>query len=390
MKQTGWIPRTHRIRSRALLATSASLALMLSGLNPALGTQFKGGEAVHVREGDILDDFFAAASDVDFDAHLVGDLFAAGATVTVGDSALIENSFMGVGRRIDIGGHILNSARALAQDINVRGHVERNVMAFAQSVTIDDRGWIEKDLYLGAGEVMIRGRIGGEISGSCGKIVIAGQIDGDVAIEADQVTIMQSAIIGGKLKYRSNRDARIEEGAQLLGGVEKLDPRTKKSASYGLGSFLWDAWWFLAAFATGLVLLALFKPFMIQVTQAILITSWRCLGLGFLFLVCIPLVVAIIALTLVGIPLAGLILLSWGILLYLSKVFVGLAMGEWLLARVRGGRAAARGLSMFAGMLVLTLIAMIPYFGFLAKVMICSLAIGAFLMTAYRYRTQAI
>jgi len=387
MKQTGWIPRTQTMRILTLLAACAG---MMSGSDQASATQFKGGEAVHVREGEILDDLFAAASDVDFDAHLVGDLFAAGATVTVGDSALIENSFMGAARRVDVGGHILNSARVFAQDINIRGHIERNVMAFAQSVTIDDRGWIEKDLYLGAGEAMVRGRIGGEIGGGCGKIVIAGQVDGNVTIEADQVTIMQSAIIGGKLKYRSSRDAKIEEGAQLLGGVEKLGPRTKKSASYGLGSFLWDAWWFLAAFAAGLVLLALFKPFITQVKQAILLASWKSLGLGFLFLICVPVAAVIIALTLVGIPLAGLTLLCWAILLYLSRVFVGFAMGEWLLGRIRAGRAMPSGVSMFAGMLILTLIAKIPYFGLLAQLMICSLALGAFLMTAYRYRTQGV
>lgn len=389
MRHSDWLGIIQDVRNRGLHALASGLGLLVLAVGTAGATQFKGGEAVHVRDGEILDDFFAAASDVDFDAHLVGDLFAAGAAVTVGDSALIENSVMSAARRVDIGGHILNSARVFGQDILIRGHIERNVMAFGQSVTIDDRGWIEKDLYLGCAEAMIRGRIGGDVGGGCGKAVIAGQIDGNVTIEADQVTVMQSAIIGGKLKYRSKNEAKIEEGAQLLGGVEKLAPRASKSSSYGLGSFFWDVWWFLAAFVAGLVLYALFKPFFTSVKQSILLASWRSLGLGFLFLVCVPVAAFIVALTLVGFWLAGLTLLGWAILLILSQVFVGLAMGDWLLGRLRGGRGFPAGISMFVGMLILTFVTKIPYFGLFAHVMVFSLALGAFMITAYKYRTQA-
>src|SRR3990172_2649938 len=115
MKMSRWIATFQQVRLRVLLVACAVVVSASLAPSPVLGTQFKGGEAVHVREGVILDDFFAAASDVDFDAHLVGDLFAAGAAITVGDSALIENSVMGAARRIDIGGHILNSARVFAQ-----------------------------------------------------------------------------------------------------------------------------------------------------------------------------------------------------------------------------------------------------------------------------------
>lgn len=389
MRKSDWLASIRQIRTPGGWAVSAGLALLLLAFGTAWGTQFKGGEAVHVREGEILDDFFAAASDVDFDAHLVGDLFAGGAAVTVGDSALIENSVMAAARRVDVGGHVLNSVRVCGQDIFIRGHVERNVMAFGQSVTIDDRGWIEKDLYLGSAEAMIRGRIGGDVGGGCGKVVIAGQIDGNVTIDADQVTVMQSAIIGGKLKYRSGHEAKIEEGAQLLGGVEKMAPRASKSSSYGLGSFFWDTWWFLAAFVAGLVLYALFKPFFTGVKQSILLASWRSLGLGFLFLVCVPVAAFIVAITLVGFWLAGLTMLGWAILLILSKVFVGLAMGDWLLSRMRGGRGVPAGVAMFVGMVILTFVTKIPYFGTLAHVMVFSLALGAFMITAYKYRTQA-
>ncbi len=349
-QMTLWGQETGPFRRRLVII--AGLCLLFGVSTGARATQFRGGEAVQIREGEILDDLFAAASNVDFDAHLIGDLFAAGANVTVGDSALIENSFMGAARRIDVYGHILNSARVFAQDVNLRGHIERNMMAFCQTLIIDDRGWVEKDLYIGAAEGTIRGRIGGDVGGGCGKLVIAGQIDGNVTIHADQITIMQSAIIGGKLKYRSEKEAKIEDGAQILGGVEKMGPSAaKKKDQYTLGGFLWDSWWFLAAFAVGLVMLALFKPFVNDVKSAILNASWKSLGLGFLFLVCIPVAALIVAVSLLGIPLAVIALTVWVILLYLAKIFVGLAMGDWLLARLRSGRAAPAIVSLFAGML---------------------------------------
>jgi hypothetical protein len=157
---------------------------------------------------------------------------------------------------------------------------------------------------------------------------------------------------------------------------------------YTLGCFLWDAWWFLGATVVGAVLLILFRPFVAEVKDTLLQSSLRSLGLGFLFLVCLPVAAVVLAITLLGVPLGLLTLLGWFVLLYLSKIFVALAVGEWLLARLRSGKISAPLLSLIAGLLLLTIVTLIPYVGRLIQVMIVSLGFGAFFITAYTFRTR--
>lgn len=373
-------------RISIVLGLGSSVALLSTA--PGWATEFRGADAVHINDEDILDDLFIAGGDISVNAHVIGDLFAAGATISVGDSAVIENSFMAAGRKVDVNGTVVNSARAFAQDINIRGHVEGNVMGFAGTLILDNNGWVEKDVGFYGGEAILRGRIGGDVRGAMETAVISGQIDGDVYLEAEEITVLPTAIIGGKLRYKSKQEAKVEDGAQIFEGIERLAPEEPQGSGYSIGSFLWDAWWFLAAVVVGLVLLILFKPFVGEVKETLLQSSLRSLSLGFLFVVCLPVAAVVLAITLLGVPLAVLTLLGWLVLLYISKIFVALAVGEWLLARLRGGKTSASLLSLLAGLLLLTVATLIPYVGMLIRIMIASLGFGAFFITAYQYRTR--
>lgn len=382
------LTRCRQISFFPCVALCLSVLTVVSTGPVVCATEFRGGAAVHINDEDILDDLFIAGNEVSVNAHVIGDLFAAGVTISLGDSAIIENSFMAAGRRVDISGTVVNSARAFAQDINIRGHVEGNVMGFAGSLILDNSGWIEKDLSLFCGDGILRGRIGGKVKGKLETAVISGKIDGDVDIEAKEITILPSAIIGGKFRYKSTQEAKVEEGAQIFGGTERVAPEEPKGGGYGIVSFLWDTWWFLAKTVVGFVLLLLFQPFVAEVKDTLLQSSLRSLSLGFLFLVCLPVAAVVLAITLLGAPLAFLTLLGWFVLLYISKIFVALAVGEWLLARLRGGKVSAPLLSLLAGLLLVTIVTMIPYAGMLIQIMVVSLGFGAFFITAYQYRTR--
>ncbi|MEW5700746.1 MAG: polymer-forming cytoskeletal protein [Candidatus Zixiibacteriota bacterium] len=377
-------------RQRRMMAArwvAAALCVVWGGT--ATGTEFRSGEAVQIVHGDILDDLIATGGNVNIESHIVGDAIALARTVTLGDSGAVDNSLIAGGQKIDVNGTVSNSARLFAQNVTVRGHIERNLMAFAQSVVLDSRSWVEKDVYVGTSEAIIRGRIGGDLRGEAGTMTVYGQVDGDIRVTCDHLIVMPTAIVGGALKYTSEKAPKIEEGAQILGGVERVPRKEKPDEGYTLGCFFWDAWWYLGMLVVGIVLLILFRPFVDDVKMSIRTSSWKSLGVGFLFLICMPIVAVALALTLIGIPVAIAIVVGWAILLYLSMIFVALPLGEWLLLFLRSGRKISRAVSLIVGLVILMLAVRIPYVGFLARVMIFSLALGGFFLTAYRYRTRA-
>jgi len=376
--------RRIRISLGAVIISGAILA------GVAVATEFRGGDAIQISRTEILDDLFLAGGDINVDAHVVGDLFTASATVQLADSALVENSFMAAARRVDLNGTVVNSARVFAQDLNVRGHVQRNLMAFVATLITDATSWVENDISLYGGSGIIRGRLGGDLTGEVGQLVIAGQIDGNVDVRAEEITVLPTAIIGGKLRYASKNEVKVEEGAQVLGGLERVTAEEAKKGGYTFGSFLWDVWWYLAAVAVGLTLLVLFRGFVMDVRDAALGSSLSGLGLGFLFLICTPVAAGVLAVTLLGIPLAILVLIAWFVLLYVSKIFVAMAAGHWLLGRLKGDHGPSPLLSLSVGLLLITFATLIPVLGLVVKILIISLGFGAFLMAAYRRRQRAV
>lgn len=379
---------SHRNFKTASLLVVVFLLLTYS---TALATQFRTGSVIAVRGVEVLDDIIAVGGDLSFDSHILGDVIAAGRTINLGDSAVVDNSFMGFAQKVDVNGRVINSARVFAQDFSLRGHVERNVMGFAQSILIDTHAWVEKDVNFACAQMIVRGRIGGNLDGSAGTITISGQIDGDVKIEGEKIVVLQGAIIGGALKYRSKDEAKIEEGVQILGGVERLteDKDDKKDSGYSMASFFWDAWWYLSALALGIVLIVLFRGFMNDVAVAIYGSQLKSLGLGLLFLICLPLAAVALVLTLVGIPLAVLVGLLWGLLLCLSDIFVGLALGEWLRGRLKRAANQSPIMSLALGLLIITVLAKLPFVGMWVGIIVAALAMGGFFTVAYYRRARA-
>jgi cytoskeletal protein CcmA (bactofilin family) len=355
----------------------------------AWATQFRSGSVVSVRDAEILDDVIAGGDDISLDGHVLGDVIAAGRTVSIGDSAVIDNSFMAFAQKVDVNGTVINSARAFAQDFTLRGHVERNVMVFAQSILIDTRAWVEKDVSFASAQLILRGRVGGNLSGGATTVTISGQIDGDAKIEAEKIVVLQGAIIGGKLRYKSDKEPKIEDGAQILGGVELMtdDEKDKADEGYSLGSFFWDAWWYLGSLALGGVLLVLFRPFMLSISRNITDSTVKTLGLGLLFLICLPIAVVAVILTLIGIPAAILIALLWLILLYLADIFVGLALGNWVITRLRKGSNPRPFYAMAVGLLIVTILCSLPAIGWVVGIAIAGFAMGGFFIAAYSLRS---
>jgi hypothetical protein len=110
--------------------------------------------------------------------------------------------------------------------------------------------------------------------------------------------------------------------------------------------------------------------------------GWTLLA-GFVALVVIPAAVLVLLITVVGIPLAALTVLAYPALLLLGYVAAGIALGDAALKRWfaacashRGWRAGAAAL----GVLVIGLLALIPWLGPLVAFLALIAGIGALVL----------
>ncbi|MCP4711396.1 MAG: hypothetical protein GY869_22480, partial [Planctomycetes bacterium] len=218
-----------------------------------------------------------------------------------------------------------------------------------------------KDVHIGAASVTIQGRVGGKLDGGGGNIFISGQIDGDVDVEGDDLVIQPTAIIGGSLKFCGKEEPKIEPGAQILGEVVHCLPVEKEQAKgYTLADFIIDSWSFLALVLTGGIMLAFCGGFASEVTHQIRSQWLKSLALGFVFFICLPILAAILIVTLIGIPLGLIVLAGWSILFYLAKVFGGIFIADMILRKLRGGRPPKIFWALVLGVIIVILVSNIP------------------------------
>jgi hypothetical protein len=179
----------------------------------------------------------------------------------------------------------------------------------------------------------------------------------------------------------------IAPGAVIAGAqdVSVLDVHRHTMLSrYREGSFyLWVAISFAASFLIGLLLQAL-APGAFGARIETGPQFFRALGLGFAFAVLTPLALVLIALTVVGIPLALIGLAAWAVALYLGAVVVAVLIGRSLVPP-RGDGLREFGIALALGLLLVLVLRNLPILGGAAGIVIALVGVGLLLGQLQQY-----
>jgi uncharacterized membrane protein YedE/YeeE len=193
-------------------------------------------------------------------------------------------------------------------------------------------------------------------------VEIAGDVRGRTTIRAEEVVIGPKARLYGDLVVRSPNPPRIADGARIAGRVV-LDAPPAPSFAQRLGGVAWAA-----ALQIGLLLVArawmFFAP---RLSREAAVLEWRemglVLGIGVSVAFGLPLVAVLLAITVVGIPLAIGVAAIWAVLLLAGYVSTAICLGNWLRARRGGGRLGASLLWTLLALLLLRAAEAIPWIG---------------------------
>jgi hypothetical protein len=105
------------------------------------------------------------------------------------------------------------------------------------------------------------------------------------------------------------------------------------------------------------------------------------MGVGFLVTIAAIPGVILLLITVVGIPLAGLVLFMLLIYGYLAKVVVGYALGRWMSAKFNWKMTPYTEFAL--GLLIIYIIKLIPVVGFLAGLIVFWIGLGALTLKVF-------
>jgi hypothetical protein len=225
-------------------------------------------------------------------------------------------------------------------------------------------------------------------------LLIDAPISGDVLATSGQVELGPRARITGKLRYRSGEALQKDPAAQVSGGIEQLvqgwsgsDAASRPPAhepirrGHGVGAIGWL--WTAGLIVLAVVWLAMAPLYSARFSSTLRQRPGLSIALGFIWLVCVPVLTLLLLLTVIGIPLALFVAALYLAVLPLAYVAAAVGLGDWALSRWQASHAATSGWRVGAAALalvLLTALSHVPWLGAVLAFAVLLAGLGALLL----------
>jgi cytoskeletal protein CcmA (bactofilin family) len=364
------------------------LLLIVVTVAPAAAADLRSSDdTIIIASGEVIDDdLYLGANRVVVNGTVNGDVLCAGTEVTV--DGLINGNLMALGNDIDISGQVTHSVRVAGSNIDVSGSIGGDLVVAGSTVNLSEATGIGRDLIFAVDKIDVETLIPGDILGYGSRVGLHNGVFGDVKVGVEQLTITDTADIRGNLIYTSDNEADIYPGAQIGGNISHEFPEVKEPAIPDLG-FGWKVFGFVMALVLGIIVIAIIPGPSRKIAATLKRKPLLSLGWGAIILFATPLAALIVFITIIGIPVGIIGLITYGILIYLSQIAVGLFLGYWILGSFtqvesRGSLIGALAI----GLAILTLLKLIPFIGFALWLATTLFGIGAIILSFRKEKVE--
>ena len=276
---------------------------------------------------------YIGGTNVSINGTASGDVIAAGNTVTI-NGTVADDTIVAAGT-LNVAGTINDDLRVAAGTITISGTILGDVNAAGGSITFDKDAVVKGDVILGGGTVTLAGTVEGNVGAGTSELTVSGTVGGNIDATTSMLTLTDTAHVAGALSYRSNTEASIASGATIDGGTTFLQHPNRSRIGMYFGIIGLSIGGFLINVIASLIVALLFVTFMKPLTKRIITTGiasfWKMALIGFLLLIVAPILGIMLLVSLLGIPLAGILLSIYITLLVVAGVFAGILLGTFLL-----------------------------------------------------------
>jgi hypothetical protein len=255
-----------------------------------------------------------------------------------------------------------------------------------------------EDRVVSGGSLRIeKGDVADDVTVMGGNLDVFGDVEGDLVVMGGSATVHEGAhvhgdatTIGGSLNVEDGAivDGDVEEVGGLVNGKLHAEKRGHNKAEHAvLAKAPWyrDLWSDIGSalarsallFVFGTILLSLASSRMDLMKQELVARPMRVFAIGALSMVLLPLVIAVLCITVIGIPIAVVAALALTFGGYAGVCAVLATVGKALLAH----RTDNQHVHLAAGCAIFLLLGAIPGLGALVTVVVALMGLGALMST---------
>ncbi len=358
------------IRSRLNLAAFAAAAMILPMASPPVyaekGPVITSTNTWRLEAGDSLErTTFVIAPGVEMTGSAQNDSFWIAETIQL--DGLFRNDAWAIGSETRLNGIFHDHARIAARSLYVNAIISNGLWAAAGSIATTTNSLLSGDNYLFANNLSLLGDINGNLHARGNQITLGGHITGDVHLYGNDIVIRPGTVINGSIHYdTAGEPIIVGSTSKVSGEVKRLesangdDDLSTWQLSFNLLSGLF---WFAAALLVGIPFMLIFPRFTGKAVQGLRASTIKCGLVGLAALILTPVFLFMLFFTIVGIPLVFVTAAAYGLLLYLGKFPVALAIGSALLMRRGQISFSLALLALVIGLAVFYSMAVVPFVG---------------------------
>lgn len=339
---------------------------------------------VTVPAGEVINhDYFAIGKSVEISGTVNGDVYAIGGHVLV--DGQINGDLLAVGGKVTISGAISQDARIAGGEVTISGNIGGNITVASGNVELTHNAVIQGGVVAGSGNIHAAGSVGRDITIGAGNITISGNTTGNIKAAAGAIRLTSNAAVSGDLTYWSQSPASIDNHAKVSGHItraampEEFVPQPDDVVALFVGlTLFWVAANFTSTLILGLLLIHFYPKFSQRAIAHLKEQPLASAGLGILVLIFTPVLVGILGISLIGLPLAFLLVALFLIYLYLGRIFVIAWVGHLIFRRL--GKAHYEKWAFVIGLILYSLLTLIPVLGTLVTFLAILFGLGTLLL----------
>ena len=352
-----------------------------------LAGQDKFDESIYIGSDEIIDgNFIRVGNTIEINGAVNGDVIVAGNIITI--AGPVAGDVIAAGNIVRVKGPVSGSVRIIGSTVQVDGEVEKNVWAVGSSVTLSSDANVGWDFYAAGATVEVKAPVGGNVWATGASVIFDNTVGKDikVAIDTDgKIILYPKAKIAGDLVYKaaSEEQLEIKEGAEVTGEILKkaivLPEQPDWKKVFGATHIFFKIIALFSLLAIGLVFISLVPKILLQVKEEMIKRPGVSLGWGLVYLIVTPVIVILLMVTVIGIPLALIILPLYIIGFFLAKVSASFVLGILVMNGLAKDKKYKGSLvwPLVLGLIIFILLTSIPFIGWAIKLVLVLWALGA-------------
>ncbi len=358
------------------------LTAFLAIFTPAVASDYRAGQSVTVSMGDTLpDDLYAGARSVYIDGIVIGDVYAGAQNVRISKDGRVGDDVLAGCEEVQVYGPVGGNVIGFAGRIFIESEVMGDVLAYGGEVYLGKNALVHGNIYVGAGKIEIDGaRIMGDLTGGAGRASLNGMVEGKVDLGLGTVSFGENYLAKGGTKLVLQEETTIDEIEYAPADLELSF--AEKSYFFTSMFFIWGV---VSLLITGILFVAVFKETARDMISFAQNNIFKASGMGFVFLIVIPVAVVILVVLIFTIPVALIGGTLYLILFYLAHIVSALILGDLMLRQIDSGfRNGRLFIPLIVGIIFVVFLPEIPYIGWLIDIAFVSLGLGTFILYGWQ------